>query len=520
MEKINAYQSSYQVIKNVTVSHENDIAIRYFYHAISYKQLLYRINQFAHGLKNLGIEQGDVVTTVLPNIPEAVYLVYAANQIGAIINPLLPLLPKEDVERTIAKTKSKLIFCLSNRFEDLSTISCANVFAIDPAHELPVWKRIFVKNRKAAKMINFYDLEPLTNDVKNVTEDAFYLNSGGTTGIPKIVRLSSFAMNSLSENTPFILDGTGQDYFSMLCVLPFFHGYGLGVGLHFPLSYGGTCVLMPKFNRKMVVKYLSKKQISVIIGIPILYQKLLKQPGFAGKKLRNLIFCFVGGDYVHQRLLDRFNKRMGEAQSKCKLFQGYGLTETMSLFSVNTFINYQDGTVGKPLPNTYALVVDEEFKEVSPGTNGQLLCGGNTLMNGYLEGEDPFITLDGKKYVLTGDNVSMNKDGYITYNQRIKRILKISGISIFPHNVEEVLQSFDFVYESAAIGINDDAHGTMLKIFIVLHKHYSGTIIDAEKLIREKLIQTIGIYANPKEVVFTGKLPHSPVGKIDYLKLN
>ena len=140
-------------------------------------------------------------------------------------------------------------------------------------------------------------------------------------------------------------------------------------------------------------------------------------------------------------------------------------------------------------------------------------------MNGYLNAKDPFVTIDGVKYVSTGDNVFQDEEGYIHFNQRIKRIVKISGIPVFPHEVEYCVSTLDIVYEAAAIGVEDKRFGSLLKLYIVLNKHYNGTVEEAEKLIREEIKKTVSIYANPKEIVFIKSLPHTEVGKVDLKQL-
>ncbi len=518
MVKIVPQESLYEAILRASKEAQKNVALYYFNEKIRWDRFIYRVNQFASGLKKDGVKPGDVVTVLLPNIPEAIYLMYAVSQIGAILNPLHPLLPKAEALRTISKTKSKFLFCLQIRYNEFKDENL-KIYDISPAHELPKIKQLFAKQEKCHHECPYYKEEPLSEFVHMDKEDAVYLNSGGTSGVPKIVRLSSFAINSLCVNAPHLV-GEVKDNSGILCVMPIFHGFGLAVGIHLSLSLGYHAALMPKFNRKSAVKMLKHKQYSILLGIPIFYEKMLRCKGFAGKKLRQLDFAFVGGDFALPKLNEKFNLRMKEAGSSCRLYEGYGLTETVSLFGVNTKNEYRNGSVGKPMPNVYAKVVDENHKEVPVGEKGELICGGDTLMNGYLEHDDPFIEVDGKKYVLTGDNVHVDNEGYIYFNQRIKRIIKVSGVPVFPHEVEYCASTLDIVYEAAAIGVNDSRFGSALKLYIVLNKHYNGTKEEAEKVIREEIKKTVSEYANPKEIVFIKALPHTEVGKVDLKQLN
>ena len=517
MIKINVHQSLYKVVLDASKRDPKSPALIFYHHHISWTKFISRVNQFAHGLKNDGVKKGDVVTLLLPNIPEGIYLIYAVSQIGAILNPLHPLLPKEEIIRTIGETKSKILFCLNSRYDEFKDLD-GLVYDVTPAHELPAFKRLFARQGPCQHECPYYACDELHDFEPMEHEDAVYMNSGGTTGVPKIVRLSSFAINSLIANAPWIV-GDVKDTSGMLCVMPIFHGFGLAVGVHFALGLGYRAVLMPKFSRKDAVRSLAKKEYSVLIGIPIFYEKLLRYPGFAGKKLRNLDVAFVGGDFLNPTLTERFNQRMVEGGSKCRLYEGYGLTETVSLFSVNTPFVQEQGSVGQPMPNVSCRVLDEHFKDVKPGENGELFCTGDTLMNGYLNAEAKFYELDGKKYVATGDSVHLSKDGFIYFNQRIKRIIKVSGIPIFPHEVESIVGELPIIYETVAIGVDDVKHGQLLKLYIVLNKHYNGSVESAEQEIRDVIKSKVGIYANPKEIVFLEKMPHTSVGKIDVKQL-
>ena len=518
MVEIKTHQSLYESILTASKETKETVALYYFNRKISWEHFIKRVNQFAMGLKKDGVKPGDVVTLLLPNIPEAIYLIYAVSQVGAILNPLHPLLTKSEVMRTISQTKSKYLYCLQIRYNEFKDEGLT-IYDFSPAHELRFYKKPFARQEKCHHECPYYSEEILTDYVHMDLEDAVYLNSGGTSGLPKIVRLSSFAINSLCANAPWIVGKEVKEHSGILCVMPVFHGFGLAVGIHLSLALGYHAALMPKFNRKTATKMLKHKQFSILLGIPIFYEKMLRYKGFAGKKLRNLDFAFVGGDFALPKLFDKFNSRMIEGGSKCRLYEGYGLTETVSLFSVNTFENQKDKTVGKAMPNVCFKIVDEKLHEVKQGENGELCCGGDTLMNGYLNSKDPFVEIDGKKYVLTGDNVSCDSEGYIRFNQRTKRIIKVSGIPVFPHKVEYTAATLDFVYEAAAIGVDDNKFGSLLKLYIVLNKHYNGSVEDAEKVIRNTIQENNGVYASPKEIVFIKSLPHTEVGKVDLKQL-
>ena len=527
-DPIKKEQSMYQCVLDTATKYPNYVALRYFHKAFSYEHLLHRINQFAYELATLKVSQGDVVTICLPNIPEAVYALYAVNQIGATANIIHPKCPAEKLTENINRVKSKVLFALDTSIKDLQNLisNGVHIISCSPVDELSKFKQhIYKKENKstlverkylASKIFDNPTLDRYTSDYQG---DAFYLHSGGTSSIPKTIALSNFAINSLVASATWFTCMDNFEHVGMLSTLPMFHGFGLCMGIHACLCYGGTDVLMPKFSRYNAVKYIKRNQMHILIGVPILYEALLSKNSFRGKKLRYLTNAFIGGDYVSPALIERFNKRMEEANAKCRLFEGYGLTEVVNVCSVNTHNFHKDGTVGKLFPNAIGVVIDEKGKELCPNQDGEICIGGESLMNGYrfMEDDESYYHYDkkGNKYIKTGDVGSFDEEGYLTFKSRIKRIVKVSGVPVFPSQIEDVATSFDFVYEVAAIGVEDEKHGHIIKLFIKLSKTYKGSKENALKLINDKIVSTLGIYSKPKEIVFLDKMPHTVIGKID-----
>lgn len=501
----------------------------------SYRHVLDKVQRFAASLIRLGIKKDDVVTVCLPNIPEAIYLLFAINQIGAIGNMVHPLFNLEQMRENMNLTGSHLLFCLDQNFDKFTPLleEDKRVYACSPTSELNIIKRLAYrmmnKNIKKIPQNNrlddFYKSEPYLKNDDDYLKDAIYLHSGGTTGKSKTIALSSFSMTSLCSNGKYILERYENiDELHMLAVLPMFHGFGLTMGVLALLFHGGTLTLMPKFSTKETINYLAKNEINYIIGIPTLFEALLSKDDFSGKKLQNLYICFVGGDFVSESLINRFNRRMQEANSGCRLLEGYGLTETVTVCAVNRLSENKKGTVGKPLPNVKFKIVDSETKkDLGINQSGELYISGETLMNGYRfankEANDEVFSIDenGTKWVKTGDCCLLDEDNYLVFKQRIKRIIKVNGIPVFPSNIEDAVMDLGFVYECAAIGVIDANRGHMIKLFVVLNKNYQ--ITNPDEKINDAIIKKEGIYAKPKEIVYLAKMPHTLVGKIDTKEL-
>ena len=527
----------YEAIKDSALTYPKRKAFYFKGKYYSYTFLLKRVNQYAANLKSLGFKKNDVITICLPNVPESLYLLYGTNQIGAIANIIHPLMGRKQLEEIMLKVGSKILFILDTRYNDFKYLEDKfgiKVYPISPVSESNLilkegYKLLNKKDLNYVPTFNttkFRKAEPLpaNNFDKDYLRDSIYLHSGGTTGTPKTIALSSSSINTLIGDAFNILAIDKGEIAYILSVLPMFHGFGLSICIHIALAIGGCDMLMPKFSSNEVVKLIKKDRCSFIVGIPTLFEALYRNKGFIGKKLQNLIECFVGGDFVNQNLLDKFNNRIKENGGQCRLFTGYGLTETVTVCMVNNFYEHKEGSIGKPLKRVKALVVDQNLNVLPPNKEGEIVVGGPYLMNGYRfdseeQNNNVFITINGEKYVRTGDYGYVDEDGFFFFKQRIKRLIKVNGINIFPNDIENVLSKLDFIFESAAIGIQDKNRGEMVKLFVVLERNNPITKEDAIKKINQTIVDNCSIYAKPKEIVFIDSLPKTLIGKIDYKEL-
>lgn len=526
-------ESLYQSVLLMKKTYPKRNAFYYRKKYYTYEFLISRICSFEDTLKKLGFKEKDIVTICLPNVPEALYLFYATNKMGGIANIIHPLMGKGEIKDIVRRTKSRILFILDTRYSEVMDLNKEGikVYSVSPVRESsPITKYVYKKiNRKKLKFLKDKDFESLSKFYKGndknedefvplKKEDAILLHSGGTTGKPKTVALSSFTINALVTNIYDVLDFKDGEAPFMLSVLPMFHGFGLAICIHILLAYGGCDMLMPKFNTKETIKLLSKGKINYIVGVPALFEALVRKDEFRGEMLKNLRCCFVGGDFVSSSLKDRFNKRMMEAGAKARLFEGYGLTETVCVNCVNTTSFHKAGTVGKPMKNVKVMIIDENENDLGINKEGEIAVGGETLMNGYRfekEKVNIFFEKNGIKYLHTGDYGFLDEDGYLHFKQRMKRLLKINGVNIFPSEIEEVVTDIPHIYECAAIGVKDERFGDMVKLFVVLDR---DNFLDKETLINninEEIVKKCSIYAKPKEIVFIDKLPKTLLGKID-----
>lgn len=534
---MNVKYSLYETVLETSNQFPNNNALLFMNKYVTYESFIDQVDRISAGLEKIGIKQGDIVTMAMPNIFEAIYAFYAVNRIGAISHLVHPLTPAKQMSRFMDNIGSKTIIIVDtfyNHYQELLENKDRVMILANPTTSFSIVKKLgyYVLNRKKLKDIKYNQqvlrFTSLMKE-KEVSElrtsifkaDSVYLHSGGTSGEPKTIALSNFAINSLASKTSYILGETDFKNKHMLGVLPLFHGFGLCMGTHAMLAFGGVDTLMPKFDALKAIELLKKNQINYVIGVPSLFENLISQPEIHGAFLKNLHQAYVGGDYVAIDLKNRFDRLMKEYGSKARLLEGYGLTEVVTVCAVNTLKDHNQLTVGKPLPDIEIGIVDLETRAfLEAGVSGEIVVSGDTMMNGYLEnsaeGASVFLEERGKKWVLTGDFGYLDIDGYLHFKQRLKRIIKVSGMPILPSEIENLIMNFDEVKEVAAVGVPDAAKGSMIKLFVVTNSTLKQIL--SEK-IRNTIKSELSIYAVPKEIVFLEILPKTIIGKVDTRQL-
>lgn len=515
------------MLEGLAAAGENAPALYYKGKFFSYGKLKRQTDRLACGLARLGVRPGDAVTICMPNTPESVYALYAVNKLGAVAHLVHPLAPPLQLESFMRKAKSVLLITLDINLAEYAPLAAAlrfGILSVSPAQSLGLVKRALFSliNRKSirkGKGIRPYNRLVCKGDVPagKTSGAAVYLHSGGTSGEPKVIELSAAAVNALVDKAPHILRFmpklTGT---YMLAVLPTFHGFGLAMGIHAPMAHGAVSVLMPKFSTKETIALIEKGRLNYLIGVPVLYEALLRKPEFSGEKLKNVKVAFIGGDSVMPDLIERFDTRMEEAGSEGRMFEGYGLTETVTVCNVNLFGAAKTGSVGKPLPGIEIAVADERGKPLAAGETGEILVAGDTLMDGYLDEAEAtaaaFTELNGKRYVRTGDAGYLDADGFLYFKQRLKRIIKIAGVSVYPSEIESVVSAMPGIDEACAVEGRNEKGETVIVLYLAGKER-----ADAE--IQDGIRRALGKYAVPRKIVYLDSLPKTLIGKVAVGKL-
>ncbi|MDA3931509.1 MAG: class I adenylate-forming enzyme family protein [Tenericutes bacterium] len=526
----------YQALVKTALLHNNRNALLFRGKYLTYDQLMTKIDFLSGGLTEFGLSKGDSITFAIPNVFEAVFGFYASSKLGLKCHMVHPITPIKQMNKHMKETNSKTIVVMDTFYEhykELLEDKNITMFLVNPVDQFGFVLKTLYKflNRKKIKNIE-YNSQLRTfssmyikhvNNVTNINplSTAVYLHSGGTSGEPKTIELSHQAINYLASQTSYIMGVDDFEDKHMLAVLPMFHGFGLCMGIHAMLINGGVNTLMPKFDPQEAIKLIGKNQINYVIGVPSLFESLLKQPGINSEKMKYIDQAFIGGDYVSSDLKKRFDQQMIDNGSSARLLEGYGLTEVVTVCCVNTIKEHNQESVGKALPGIEILIKDLESDKILPANkNGEIIVTGLTVMNGYLNDEkatlDTFFNYQEKTWVKTGDLGFIDEEGYIHFKQRLKRIIKVLGIPVLPAEIENLLMDYEQISEVAAISIPDEEKGNVVKLFVVWKDtRHKLSFEEIKKIIKDN----ISIYAVPKEIEEIEELPKTPIGKTDILTL-
>ena len=547
--------SMFEAVEKIAEQYPENTAFTFMGTPTRYPEMIRQIEQCARALKALGIREGDKVTIAMPNCPQAIFLFYGVNRIGAIANMIHPLSAEKEIEFYLNESDSETAVTLNRfygkfagilpntRVKHLILADIADVLSpvmklgfavknlIDPIskalkkHAWPQFQKRVPKN--APKVLLWKDFlagaERVTGAyaVQRRGEDpAVILYSGGTTGTTKGIVLTNLNFNALGQQVvaanPIFTPGD-----KMLAAMPLFHGFGLGVCVHTMLSQGGHCILIPQFTAKTYAKDMVKHRCNLIAGVPTLYEALLRLPSMEGADLSCLKGVFSGGDSLSIELKKKFDKFLADHGASIQVREGYGTTETVTACCLTPLTKAKEGSIGIPFSDVYIkIVAPGTDRELPYGQEGEILLAGPTVMKEYMKHpEETAQTLrrhaDGLTWVYTGDLGVMDEEGFIFFKGRAKRMIVSSGYNVYPAQIENILDAHDKVQMSCVIGVPDSYKMQKVKAFV---KPAAG--VPANEQTKKELLdycsRHIAKYAMPYDIEFREDLPKTLVGKVAY----
>ncbi len=532
--------SMYDAVEKIAQKYPNNVAFDFMGKSTTYKKMLKEINTCAKSLKTIGVRAGDKVTIALPNCPQAIYMFYAVNLVGAIANMIHPLSAESEIEFYLNESESVTAITLDqfyNKFENIrKNTKVINIIiaSVKDALSKPIKAGYMLTEGRKIKRIpkdapvimwkSFMEMSKscfYNYKVERKSEDpAVILYSGGTTGKTKGIVLSNRNFNALGQQ----VIATNQMFRpgdKMLAAMPLFHGFGLGVCIHTMLSQGGRCILIPRFTAKSYAKQIVKYRCSFIAGVPTLYEALLRLPSMKGTDLSCLKGVFSGGDSLSVELKKKFDKFLYDHHAVIQVREGYGTTETVTACCLTPPTMFKEGSIGLPFPDTYIKIVKPGTDEELPyGEEGEILLAGPTVMMEYMNNpEETAKTIqthaDGLRWVYTGDLGYMDEQGFIYFKGRAKRMIISSGYNIYPKQIENVLDSLEIVQMSCVIGVPDAYRMEKVKAFVTLADGVEKTEETKQRII-DYCKKHIALYAMPEEIEFRDEMPTTLVGKVSY----
>ena len=539
--------SIYQYLKNRSLenNYNSNIALEFFGTKVTFGELFKQIDKTARALRSQGVRRGDVVTVLSANIPEAIYSFYALNKIGAVANMVHPLSGENEIKEALQRYSTAMLIAMDvsyakikNILEDTDVYKTVIISAKDSMNPLLKIGYEITQGHKVEKPKrsnrNFMYWKDFIATGENYTGDkvaeftkrdtpAVILHSGGTTGTPKGIVLSNGNFNAAAIQAGTVMKSvTPQD--SVLAIMPIFHGFGLSVSINDVLSLGAKVILIPTFKASEFDKLLTKHKPSILVGVPTLFEALMNNERMANVNLSHVKLIVSGGDTLNKARIKKLNDFLHDHGANASLLQGYGMTEAVAAVCIDPQFASRPGTIGIPFPSNYIKIVKPgTHQEADIDEDGELCICGPTVMLGYYNNEKEtndalHIHNDGNVWLHSGDIASMDKDGYITYKQRLKRMIVSSGYNVYPSQIEEVIERHEAVMDCSVIGVPHPYKVEVAKAYIALKQGFRDTPKLRQELL-ELCKKNLAAYSVPKEFEFRKSLPKTLIGKVDFRKL-
>lgn len=461
-------------------------------HEITYAELNEAANRVATALIALGIQPKDNVALCAPNHPDWLYVYYGVLKTGAVAVTMSCRLKNSEVKDAIQQTKPKMIYTTSDRVDELSELRGPGVLEkiIAPGGDIDLDQ---IKNLGSE---SFRAVEC------NRSDTAAILFTGGTTGIPKAVRLSHENITTAIQNVVFNERSHEKD--RSLCFLPFNHVFGQMHIMNATILSGGCLELLPAFDMDKVLEMTSSGRITKFYAVPTIYVRLLSLENLK-EKLGSVRYCFSAASSMPLEIVRQWKEATG-----LSIAEAYGMTESASMVTYNHFHQHRVGSVGTPVSGIEIQIRDLEGKIKKNGDPGEICIRGRNITEGYLNQPEETVSAFWGEWFRSGDIGYLNEDGYLYIVDRLKDMVITGGENVYPREIEEILYSFSEVEECTVIGLPDKEWGERVTALIIPKPNRT---LDIQAL-KTKLKTQLSSYKVPKEYHLVNFLPKSSTGKI------
>ena len=514
-----------QYLKDKIISVPDKVALSFYGYDMTYQELGKAVDKFAGGLKTLGVKKGDRVALYMESCPQFVISYFGILQAGGIVVSLNPMFKHAELEYELNDSGAETLVALDFLYPEIQKVgkqkklnniilaSFEDYLPENPTLPLtPEMKQPKLSFPETTDFSEFLKKSPSQPrvEISDLKKDIAVLQyTGGTTGLPKGAIITHHALGQSVFNAVIWFRYTSEDVH--LGAAPFFHSYGMAICMSASLVSGGHLVILSRVSPEAVAKAIAQYGCTVWITTATLMTAMLEWPDISKYDLNSLRMVLCGAAPVAVALMSKLNHIMPQA----KVIGGYGLTETMAGGgAVCPLSRSKPGFIGIPNISTEVKIVDIETRtrEVETLQEGEIAIKCASMMAGYWNKpeETKKVLRDGWLY--TGDIGKMDEEGWVAVVGRKKELIKCSGYSVFPTEVEELLYKHPAVAEVAVIGVQDPYRGESPKAFVVLKSDYKTKIDETEIINWAK--ENMAAYKRPRYVEFREELPKSGAGKI------
>ena len=524
------YPNVLAVLKDSCQRFANKPAFTNLGKTLTYGDLYTLSGHFAAYLqKHSGLQPGDRIAIQMPNVLQYPIAVFGAMRAGYVVVNTNPLYTPREMEHQFNDSGAKALVCLANMAhmaeEVVPKTGVKHVIVTELGDMLPPLKRVLINAavKYLKKMVPSYNIPGMVRfndamakgrslslaEASPASGDIAVLQyTGGTTGVAKGAMLThrNLVANMLQAKALMgsnMIDGEEV----VICPLPLYHIYAFTFHCMAMMVSGNHNVLItnprdiPSF-----VKELSKFQFTGFVGLNTLFVALCNDAAFRALDFSRFKVTLSGGMALQLATAERWKQVTG-----CDICEGFGMTETSPVATVNPISNIQLGTIGIPVPSTLCKVIDEDGNELPLGERGELCVKGPQVMKGYWQRQEATDEiLDAEGWLKTGDIAIIQEDGYLRIVDRKKDMILVSGFNVYPNELEDVMATLPGVVQCAAIGVPDEKSGEAIKVFLV--KSADSTL--TEKDVIAHMRSSLTAYKVPKHVEFRDALPTTNVGKI------
>ncbi len=472
---------------------------------LDYRTLDAASNQVAGSLQRAGIQPGDRVCLMLPNVPHFVIAYYGILKAGAVAVPMNVLLRAPEIAFYAGDSEARALITWEDFAEEAvrgvsQLLGVTTYVAGRPGSEArPEGTRPFAELMQGSAA---FDMIPTDPD-----DTAVILYTSGTTGRPKGAELSHFNLFMCCQvGAERLVEFEEHDV--CLAVLPLFHSFGQSNVMNTAIYAGGTMTLVPRFDADKVLEVIQRDRVSIFAGVPTMYFALLHHPRAGEYDTSSLRLCISGGAAMPGEVMKAFEEKFGVT-----ILEGYGLSETSPTASFNRSpAERKFLSIGKPIWGVEMKVFDDQDRELPPGRDnvGEIVIRGHNVMKGYFRKPEATAEAFRSGWFHTGDMGYVDENGFFFIVDRKKELIIRGGFNVYPREVEEVLYAHPAVQEAAVIGVPDEKFGEEVKAVVMLKPGRQATEDELIAWCKER----VAAYKYPRSVQFVSELPKGPTGKI------